>query len=221
MMLRKGKGLLILCLALFLATAVYAQDNSLTVGTAKGAPGAAGIQVTLDGAGPNMGDVAGINFAIQYDSTILENPSVTLGDVATGFQIDQNTPVAGEHRVLIYPPSEGIITFSGAGVIANISFDVKSTVDSANYCSDISLILDKGPEGSDTPLVGVSDDAGVSITDNFSLASGSIMVTRPGDLNNDGNVNFLDYSVLAAGWGTIYNFLDYSKLAQNWGLTCP
>lgn len=219
-MLTKGKGLIILCLALLLATVAFAQDNSLTVGTAKGAPGATGIEVTLTGAGPNMGDVAGINFAIQYDSTVLANPNVTLGDVATGFQIDQNTPVAGEHRALIIPPSSGITTFSGAGVIANISFDVANVAE-ANYCTDISLILDKGPAGSDTPLVGVSDDAGVSITDNFSLASGSIMVTRPGDLNSDGAVNFLDYSVLAGGWGTLYNFLDYSKLAQNWGLSCP
>lgn len=41
-----------------------------------------------------------------------------------------------------------------------------------------------------------------------------------GDVNNDGIVDFNDFSIVLSGYGTTYNFNDFSTVLANYGMTC-
>ncbi len=47
--------------------------------------------------------------------------------------------------------------------------------------------------------------------------STSSSATKPGDLNDDNEVNLLDYNLLVAGYGTKYTIFDYNTLVSNYG----
>jgi hypothetical protein len=211
MMMKKAKCVGILSIViLLLVTSAFAQ--TVSVMDAKGAPGAT---VSTELHCTDGGDMSGINFTITYDPAILSNPQVTLGDLAADFTLDQNVPTAGELRAVIYPPSAPVTNFKDdAGAIANIAFTVAGD---ATHCSTTNLTL---ADGSEPEKMGVSDKSGVSTTGNYTLQSGTFQVTLPGDINNDGSVNMIDYSVMSAYWGNPYNMIDYSKMSAYWGQKC-
>ena len=81
-----------------------------------------------------------------------------------------------------------------------------------------------------TPVLGETDT-----TDNL-YSCGTVKVTIPGDINGDGIVNILDYSIVAINWGShvppapanadildtgIINILDIGIIAAYWGQSIP
>jgi len=196
-----GMVLLLLAISAFSATTISISD-------VKGSPGET-ITAELRGTGDG---IAGINFTIAYDPLVLTNPLVTLGDLTTGFALDQHVPQDGEVRAVIYSDPVGNFK-SGEGVIAKVAFTVDA---GATPCQDSALTIDTSvPE-----KFGLSDDEGVSITGDYTTQNGTFGATYPGDLNYDGGVNMLDYSILSAYWGNPYTMLDYSKLSAYWGSKC-
>ncbi len=224
-MFRKGRVVQLLCvISMLMIVSAFAQGTiSVTkqggaAGPAMGAPGKKAVKLEVRGPGD---DIAGMNFTIQYDADFLENPKASLGTLSsTGFSIDQFVVAPGEFRVIIFPSSAAPIpTFTaGEGVMANLEFDVKSVT--TGFCTSVNLILAKGTQN-DVELIGISNAAAESITDQYTTQDGAIKVTRPGDFNSDGNVNIQDYGMLAAGWGTVYNIVNYGQLAANWLQNCP
>jgi hypothetical protein len=221
MMFKKRKAVWLLgsVILMMLVTSAFAQEISVT--TVKARPGST-VKVALQGPGDG---IAGINFTILFDHTILSNPTVSIeaGSLAEGFLLDQNVPSDGELRAVIYPETGNPVpTFTaGSGTICNISFDVAAgaTICSESALNLVDLLPPPGDEG--TPeQCGVSNASGESITSTYTFADGAIQITRPGDFNNDGSVNIVDYGMLAAGWGTTYNIVHYGQLAANWLQSC-
>lgn len=214
MMFKKRKAVWLLgsVILMMLVTSAFAQQISVT--TVKARPGST-VKVALEGPGDN---IAGINFTITYDNTVLSNPQVSIeaGSLAESFLLDQNVPQDGEVRAVIYPESgEPVPTFTaGSGTICNISFDVAP---GATICTPVTLDL---ADGTVPEQMGISNAAGESITSSYTFVDGAVQVTRPGDFNNDGAVNIIDYGMLAAGWGTTYTIVQYGQLAANWLQSC-
>ena len=209
---RKAVWLLGSVILIMLVTSAFAQEISVTSVMAR--PGST-VKVALQGPGDG---IAGINFTITYDHTVLSNPQVSIesGSLAEGFLLDQNMPQDGEVRAVIYPESgDPVPTFAtGSGTICNISFDIAIA---ATICTPVTLDL---ADGSVPEQMGISNAAGESITSSYTFADGAVQVTRPGDFNNDGAVNIVDYGMLAAGWGTTYTIIEYGQLAANWLQNC-
>jgi hypothetical protein len=218
MMFKKRKAVWLLgsVILIMLVTSAFAQQISVT--TVKARPGST-VKVAIQGPGDG---IAGINFTILFDHTVLTNPTVSIeaGSLAEGFLLDQNVPSDGELRAVIYPESgDPVPTFTaGSGTICNISFDVAA---GATICSTKALSFPGfDPEPPPGEQLGVSNAAGDSITSSYTFANGAVQVTRPGDFNNDGFVNIIDYGMLAAGYGSTYLLPQYGQLAANYGLSC-
>jgi len=224
----KGKGLVLVCglLVLMLGTAV-AQDTTFKVVNALGqdaiwgAPGKE-MKVYLKGNGSGLDEngIAGINFTIKYDSTMLTNPVVTAGDLASGFTKADNVPADGELRVVIYPAAPPIPTFKAEeGTIAEITFTVAATVTPCTDTSPITVDV-SAPE-----KFGVSNKLGVSITDqgyDTNIQNATFKATHRGDLTFDGHVNAFDFLELSNKWKAPggYNALDFLDLSNSWKNGC-
>jgi hypothetical protein len=200
---------------MLLATTTFAQ-NVITLSNPMAAPGST-VNVALGGPGK---DIAGINFAVGYDPTVLSNPQVSLGDLTQGCISDFNVfkdvgqNETGELRGIVY--SDPVQSFTDAtGVIATISFKVAV---SATSCTPTALqLLTSTPQ-----QFGISNTAGDSITisGNYTTQNGSVKVTLPGDFNNNGSVTISDFTTLVEGWLTTYTISDFTRLVENWLQSC-
>ena len=112
------------------------------------------------------------------------------------------------------------------------------SLQSTSPAKDTGTNLGAGPAGQSFDF-GISPNASwpnpakaqrIGAWDRGAYEFGGTPASLPGDLNNDGTVNSLDWSIMNARWGTsdagadlnhdgIVNSLDFSILNQNWGRT--
>ena len=60
-------------------------------------------------------------------------------------------------------------------------------------------------------------DGGYELGTIGAQSANNLPTIRPGDLNDDNEVNLLDYNLLVAGYGTKYTIFDYNTLVSNYG----
>jgi hypothetical protein len=119
-------------------------------------------------------DMSAISVDINYDTSVLENPSALTGPAGTaaGKTITTNTPSPGLLRVIIISTSNSII---GDGVVAYVSFGIKT----GSVLGDTVL----------TEIPTASNPGGQSVT--VDGTDGSVTVTdyAAGDCNTDSTVS--------------------------------
>ncbi len=126
------------------------------------------------------GNVSGIQFDLNFCSSLLTFKSGATGDLASGFSFTANLYDSGKARVVIYSLSSLNIA-EGEGPVAVLTFQVASGASSGDYCT---LTLSG---------VNLSDAATNEISD-FSLVNGSFTVSSclKGDINDDSIINIQD-----------------------------
>lgn len=133
---------------------------------------AASVSVTSSGNGTfvingqGMDTVAGIELAVSYDSSSLNNPSVSQGGLVSGALMAANTNNPGSIRIAIISTRP----FSGSGPIATISFANHSGTGNINVSS--SMIDSKG-----APVAGGGT---ASAVDSSSATAGSGLLQTAG-----------------------------------------
>ncbi len=141
----------------------YAQ-TTITVGNATGAPGS---QVNVDITISDSSSIAGMNFGVSFDPTIVSNPSVAKGGIIPAeFTLESN--LADNYRFLFYKDPTGNIT-TGGGTIATLTFTIAPGAN-GGAVSPINIV---------PANFGVSNDQGVSTTGNYVIQNGSITVSGP------------------------------------------
>lgn len=145
--------------------------SSITVGSVTGGPGGTvvvPVQLNSDQA------LAGVNVRLDYDETILEEPSAVRGSLlAASHAMDYYSPQAGKLNVVAYGSSGATAFGANSGVIFNLRFKVKDgaslgAVANINFAAEIA-----GPPT--LPGSGVATAAGASVA--HTPAPGSVTVS--------------------------------------------
>jgi hypothetical protein len=209
---------LLLMAALFLpGTAFAAPDTAVTVEPASQNV-SIGDAFTVDiDVAPDT-DIAGAQFNLSFDASLLTANSVTEGDLLsqdgdlTFFMSGTINNVAGTITDVAGAITAAGQTVSSPGTFATISFTATAAGTSA---LDLSNVIVGGPGGA------------VTIT----VTNGSVTVFADWDVNMDGSVNVLDMTAVGQQWGATgaahwiredvnrdgqINVLDMILIGQNW-----
>jgi len=175
--------------------------------------------------------VDGVSAYLSYDPAVLgvvdanEEPGIqpfTKGNFIDGLPLE-NSAADG---VLRYSEVNVHGSAIDAGVVASISFVVNDVPEGG--ATTISFLFDNAS----SLVTGVSSGGTIlqpTVTE-FTLNVGSPLVPLPGDVNGDGSVNLVDFSLLAVVFGTanssadfngdgFVTLADFSILSENFGET--
>ena len=206
-------------------------DSSLSLVTAN--PGASstiatvGQTINLQLILTTIEKINGVSAYLTFDPAVLDivdtsaEPGIqpfTKGDFINGLPFEN----AAEGNVLRY--TEGSVTGSinGAGVIASVSFLIKDVPQGDSAITFLSNTADNLA----TAVSYANGNIVQPALNGFTLTVRSLAL--PGDVNSDGMVNLVDFSLLASAFGTananadfntdgIVNLADFSILAANFG----
>lgn len=167
-------------LSLFLLPiAVYPQTKTVMVGSGGGPPGlTVAIPITVDSAD----NIAGFQFALQFDPRVVAVADVLLGSLVSGksewvlnWNIPSSTP--NELRVLAYsnPPTP----LTGSGELIKVNFQVSSQASpgtQVNLTLSQIVLADGSPQPQSLPATGVAGTLTVSPPPRVQILTGPLVV---------------------------------------------
>jgi Cohesin domain/CARDB len=172
--------------------------RQVSVGTAAGAPGA-GVQlsVTID----NAQDVAGMDFDISFNGSLVAASQATLGTLPSAFRIASN-PEAGRLRISM----AGNSGLTGSGQLLNLPFTIAPGATNGQSTtvtvSSVELYLTSGALNAS----GGNGQISVSGSQTTPTPTPTPTATRtpggpfPEDINGDGVVDYLDLLQIFQRW---------------------
>ncbi len=141
---------------------------------------------------------------LNYDPNVLTNVTVTKGTLLGSPILDE----PGAPSV-----TSGKVTYGAARTSGNTAVSVKGTFFTIQF-----RIKSSAPAGSSNVHLSNVNlyDSIASTIPNLILQNGSVNVTSSclGDLNGDGNINFNDFTLFAAAYGTYTGNPNYNPLAD-------
>lgn len=148
---------------------VFAYGYAIETITVENAHGNPGSQVNVNITCTNAASVAGMNFAITFDPTVISNIDAVKGAlVPNDFSFEKNKKAANEFRFLFYKDPTGNIT-TGAGTIAVVTLTISAGANGGQT----------SPINIDPANFGVSNDQGVSTTGGYAIVNGTLTVDGP------------------------------------------
>ena len=117
-------------LTVMVAFCAVASAQTLDIGSDLAEPGQSiSLPVTLT----VTADCTAALLRIEYDDTVLENPSVTAGTLVSGsHSIDSYAPEIGRFNISVYADSGAPDFMAQTGTLVNLTFDIKADAPPGN-----------------------------------------------------------------------------------------
>jgi hypothetical protein len=149
------------------------------------------------------------DFEITYDAAKLGTPIITQGDF---FDNHIGATTTANNKInfsyILDAPASGPRGKTGSGTVATIKFHPTVVGQTSINLTNSTVV------GGNSVATGNPTNIPLGV-----IANPTITILSPlvGDLDHNNTVNFADYQMLTAGFGTTYNLFDFAKLVANWG----
>ena len=123
----------------------FAADLTLSLSNTQGSPNQT-VPLTLSLSYPGGATASAFQLDINYDTSVLENPSAVEGEVLINAEkrIDSSQPSSGVFRIIASGHNQNIIQ---AGSAATVSFHIKPTAPPGQTNLTLSNLLASDPDG--------------------------------------------------------------------------
>jgi len=123
----------------------FAEDLTLSLSSNSGSPYQT-VPLTLSLSYPGAATASAFQLDINYDTSVLENPSAVEGEVLINAEkrIDSSQPSSGVFRIIASGHNQNIIQ---AGSAATVSFHIKPTAPPGQTNLTLSNLLASDPDG--------------------------------------------------------------------------